>query len=166
MELDHAALRDLHAQHYRGLVRLATLLLRNDSVAEEVVQDAFVSTFRNGWRLRDTDRAAAYLRRAVVNGCRTHHRHRGVVDKHAGTLAELTSPSAETTGLALMTRQTVLAAVDGLPRRQREVILLRYYLDLSESDISAALKISRGAVKTHASRANATLRPLLEGLTA
>jgi RNA polymerase sigma factor (sigma-70 family) len=61
-------------------------------------------------------------------------------------------------------RRMVLDALQQLPRRQREVLALRYYLDLSEAEIADALGISRGAVKSHASRGSAALRPILEEL--
>jgi RNA polymerase sigma-70 factor (sigma-E family) len=163
-------LERLYHQHYSGLVRLALLLVRDVQSAEEVVQDAFVGLYTGWGRLRHPDRAAMYLRRGVVNGCRTRLRRRGVEIRHQqrqqGELltAEPPGNSPESAGIAVMTRRAVLDAVAELPRRQREVFFLRYYLDLSETEIADTLAISRGAVKSHASRAAATLRQSLLGL--
>jgi RNA polymerase sigma-70 factor (sigma-E family) len=155
------ALEHLYAAHWRSLVRLSVLLLHDRGEAEEVVQDAFVATHGQWHRLRDPDKALAYLRQAVVNRSRSALRHRGVVERHArreAQRAEFSSPDSSTTPGR---REAVLEALRALPTRQREVLALRYYLDLSEAQIAEALGISRGAVKAHASRGSATLRGLL-----
>jgi RNA polymerase sigma factor (sigma-70 family) len=112
--------------------------------------------------IRDPHRALAYLRRAVVNGSRSRLRHLKVVRSHA----ERRTPPAVVRGadevvLESARREEVLDALAELPRRQREVIALRYYVDLSEAEIAETLGISRGAVKSHASRGAATLRDAL-----
>ncbi len=158
------ALAELYAAHWRRLVRLAVLLLRDVAAAEEVVQDAFIATARRWDRLRDHQRAEAYLRQAVVNGARSELRHRGVVDRHAAAEAARpprTAPGADDDALVAERRTAVLDALRELPDRQREVLALRHYLELSEAEIAEALQISRGAVKTHASRGSARLRELL-----
>jgi RNA polymerase sigma-70 factor (sigma-E family) len=155
------AVVELYSQHYRGLVRMAALLLRDTPTAEEVVQDAFVA-MHGGWqRLRDTEKALAYLRQAVVNRSRSVLRHRTVVDKNLQK-APPDMPSAEHGALVLLERDAVVAALRHLPDRQRAAIVLRYYADLSEADIAAAMGISRGAVKSHTSRGMAALRAALE----
>jgi RNA polymerase sigma-70 factor (sigma-E family) len=160
-----AALEQLYAARYRRLVRLAVLLVRDQETAEEVVQDAFVAMHARWRRLEDPDRALAYLRQVVVNGSRSVLRHRGVRSRHAGaeapTYAEV-GPGADAGALAGERRRVVLDALQRLPRRQREVLTLRYYLDLDEAAIAETLGISRGAVKSHASRGAAALRPMLE----
>lgn len=159
------ALEQLYAAHWRSLVRLSVLLVRDQGLAEELVQDAFVAMHGKWSSLRDPDRALAYLRRAVVNRSNSALRHRAVVRRHVargtGALPE-TVPGADGSALDRERRDTVLAALQVLPRRQREVLALRYYLDLSEADIADTLGISRGAVKSHASRGSANLRGLLE----
>ena len=151
------ALEHLYAAHWRSLVRLAALLVRDTGTAEEVVQDAFVAMHRRWRKLRDPERALAYLRQAVVNGARSTLRHRVVVDRHtraAGArLSVVEGPAAGVTR-----RDVVRRGLAGLTDRQREVLVLRYYLDLSEAEIADALGISRGAVKSHASRGAAALR--------
>lgn len=155
------AVEELYAAHWRRLVRLSVLLVRDVGTAEEVVQDAFVAMHGRWSRLEDPDRALAYLRQAVVNGSRSALRHRGVVERHARREAaapEVTAPDAAGASETSARRGLVLDALRALPRRQREVLVLRYYLDLSEAEIAATLGISAGAVKSHASRGAAALR--------
>jgi RNA polymerase sigma-70 factor (sigma-E family) len=153
------AVEQLYAAHYRRLVRLAVLLVRDVGTAEEVVQDSFVAMHGRWGRLEDPDKAVAYLRQTVVNRSRSVLRHRGVQRRH---LASVAAGEPTFTEPDLGERQRVLDALRELPERQREVLSLRYYLDLSEAEIASALGISAGTVKSHASRAAATLRTLLE----
>ena len=154
------AVTQLYAAQYRSLVRVAALLLRDTAAAEEVVQDAFVAMHGRWGRLREPDRAVGYLRQAVVNRARSALRHRAVEVKHAPPgLPD--AASAEHGALEAIERRAVLDALGSIAGRQREVLVLRYYLDLSEADIAEALGISRGAVKSHASRGIAALRARL-----
>ena len=153
------ALEQLYAAHWRRLVRLSVLLVHDQGLAEEIVQDAFVAVHDHWRRLRDPDKALAYLRQAVVNRSRSALRHRGVVDRHAAAQRIVDAPDPTP---AADQRAAVLAALRDLPQRQREVLALRYYLDLSEAEIAETLGISRGAVKSHAARGAANLRALLE----
>jgi RNA polymerase sigma-70 factor (sigma-E family) len=157
------ALEQLYAAHWRRLVRLSVLLVRDQGVAEEVVQDAFVAVHGRWARLREPELALAYLRQAVVNRSRSALRHRAVVARHAQVrMPDPDAPGADQAALATGRRAAVLDALRALPQRQREVLALRYYLDLSEAEIADTLGISRGAVKSHASRGAAALRTLLE----
>lgn len=157
-----AALESLYVAHWDQLVRLSVLLVRDLGQAEEVVQDAFVELHKRWARLDDPDRAPAYLRQTVVNRSRSALRHRGVVQRHLARQHRIDDAApADEPVLADSRRRAVLDALQRLPRRQREVLALRYYLDLSESEIAETLGISRGAVKSHASRGSAALRPLL-----
>ena len=158
------AVTALYAAHYRSLVRLAALLLHDTGAAEEVVQDAFVAMHAGWRRLRDHDRALAYLRQAVVNRSRSQLRHRKVVERHAPT-APVNAPSAEYGALAAVERASVMTALRALPPRQRETLVLRDNADLSEAQIADAMGISPGAVKSHASRGLAALRTTLEATT-
>lgn len=153
------ALADLYAGHYARLVRLGVLLLRDQALAEDVVQDAFVAVHQR-WRRIDQGNAPAYLARAVVNRSRSALRHRSVVARHRPDPLPDGAP-ADTEVLATESRHQVLDALADLPTRQREVLVLRYYLDYSERDIATALGISQGAVKSHASRGAASLRQTL-----
>jgi len=151
----------LYAAHYRSLVRLAALLLRDTATAEEVVQDSFVA-MHGGWRrLRDNDKALSYLRQSVVNRSRSVLRHRVVVDRNAPKPPP-DMPSAEQGAITLLERSAVVTALRTLPPRQREALVLRFYGDLSEAQIAAAMGISKGAVKSHTARAMTALRCVLE----
>lgn len=151
----------LYAAHYRSLVRLAALLLRDMATAEEVVQDSFVA-MHDGWRrLRDNDKALSYLRQSVVNRARSVLRHRVVVDRNAPKPPP-DMPSAEQGAITLLERSAVVTALRTLPARQREALVLRFYGDLSEAQIAAAMGISKGAVKSHTARAMTALRSVLE----
>jgi RNA polymerase sigma-70 factor (sigma-E family) len=152
---------ELYSVHYRPLVRLAAMLLRDTPTAEEVVQEAFIAMHEGWYRLKDTEKALAYLRQAVVNRSRSVLRHRVVVEKNAPKPAP-DMPSAEHGALVMLERSDVVAALRALPERQREAIVLRYYADLSEAEIAAAMRISRGAVKSHTARGMAALRTALE----
>jgi RNA polymerase sigma-70 factor (sigma-E family) len=155
------AVTDLYSTHYRSLVRLAALLVRDVATAEEVVQDSFVA-MHGGWRrLRDSDKALSYLRQSVVNRSRSVLRHRVVVDRNAPKPAP-DMPSAEHGAIVLLERSAVVSALRTLPARQREALVLRYYGDLSEAQIASVMGISRGAVKSHTARAMSALRSVLE----
>jgi RNA polymerase sigma-70 factor (sigma-E family) len=156
-----AVVEQLYAAHWRSLVRLSVLLVRDTGTAEEIVQDAFVAMHGRWSRLREPDKALAYLRQAVVNRSRSALRHRAVVERHVrreGGLALVHESGADDASLAAARRDAVLDAMRRLPTRQREVLALRYYLELSEAEIAEALGISAGAVKSHASRGAAALR--------
>lgn len=147
--------------HAAGLRRVAVLLVDDAATAEDVVQDAFVRLHRRWLLLRDPDKALAYLRTSVVNGSRSRLRRRrterGYVLPAVGE-----QPSAEHTVLRTAELRAVGDGLAALPRRQREVLVLRYYLDLSEAEIAASLGISTGSVKSHASRGIAALAVRLE----
>jgi RNA polymerase sigma-70 factor (sigma-E family) len=164
------ALTDLYAAHWYSLVRLSWLLVGDQHLAEETVQDAFVAMHSRWSQLRNQDLALAYLRRCVVNRSRSVLRHRKVQDRYLNSeTSKLTAhgitdePSAEERALEHATGTQLVAALGRLPRRQREVLTLRYYLDLSEAQIADALSISAGSVKAHAHRGLTALRSDVEG---
>jgi RNA polymerase sigma-70 factor (sigma-E family) len=155
------AVTELYAAHYRSLVRMAAMLLHSTAEAEEVVQDAFVAMHTKWRRLRDADRALAYLRQTVVNKARSRLRHRQVEEKHRPAPSP-PAASAEQVALAGDGYSAVFQALSNLPQRQREAVVLRYYVDLSEAEIAETMGVSRGAVKSHTSRGMAALRTALE----
>jgi RNA polymerase sigma-70 factor (sigma-E family) len=159
-----SALEQLYDEHYVRLVRLSVLLLGDAGRAEEVVQDSFVAIYQRWDRMGGAD-VPAYLRQTVVNRSRSVLRHLKVVAQQP-TEPPPDEPGADHDLLDGVRRTGVISALARLPRRQREVLVLRYYLDLSEREIAATLRISQGAVKSHASRGAAALRrhlsPLLE----
>ena len=155
------AVTEIYNTHYRSLVRLAVLLVRDVATAEEVVQDSFVAMHSASRRLRDSDKALSYLRQSVVNRSRSVLRHRVVVDRNAPKPAP-DMPSAEQGALSLLERSAVIAALRTLPLRQREALVLKFYADLSEAQIAASMGISQGAVKSHTARGMASMRAVLE----
>jgi RNA polymerase sigma-70 factor (sigma-E family) len=155
------AITELYRMEYRSLVRMSAMLLGDVGSAEEVVQDSFIAMHAAWLRLRDSDKAVNYLRRSVVNRSRSVLRHRVVVDRHLPP-REPDMPSAEQGAMALIDRSAVVAALRALPARQREALVLKFYLDLPEEEVAAAMRISRGAVKSHTARGKSALREVLE----
>lgn len=151
----------LYRAHHRDLVRLATLLVDDQGSAEEAVQDAYVSLARRG--PAGVDDPAAYLRTAVLNNARSALRKRRVRRRHLRSVErDRSAPGADQAVLLDDDARRVLAALDQLSERQREVLVLRYWADLSEAEIATALGISAGSVKTHAHRGTAALARILE----
>lgn len=155
-----AALTTLYVAHYRKLVRVAMVLLDDVGRAEEVVQDAYLKMHHSWRRIRDPRAAEAYLRITVVNLARSRLRRRLVAQKHAPKPMP-DAPSAEYGALEILERERVTLALRTLPRRQRECLMLRYYADLTETQIADTLGISTGAVKTHCFRGMSTMRARL-----
>jgi RNA polymerase sigma-70 factor (sigma-E family) len=147
---------ELYRVHAVGLIRAALLLVGDRGSAEDVVQDAFCGLYRRWDHLEDTGKALGYLRVAVMNGCRTLLRAR----RRAALFGVQHDPpvwSAESAMLAGQDRRDVLAAVARLPRRQHQILVLRFYLDLAEDEIAATLGVSRSTVASTTSRALARL---------
>ena len=151
----------MYTTEYRSLVRMSVVLVGDVPTAEEVVQESFIAMYGAWRRLRNIDNAVGYLRRSVVNRSRSVLRRRMVADRHAPK-HEPDMPSAEQGAITQLERRAVIAALRSLSARQREAVMLRYYLDLSEEEVASAMKISRGAVKSHTARARAALRSVLE----
>jgi RNA polymerase sigma-70 factor (sigma-E family) len=151
----------LYATQRLGLVRLATLLVDDVPSAEDVVQDAFMALHKRQHTLRSPEAAAGYLRTSVINGCRSALRRRRVRRRHPEAELPPAGPAVDDHLLAAEEHEHVLAAVRTLPRRQREVLVLRYWSDLSEADIAATLGIAVGTVKSNASRGLTRLEKLL-----
>jgi RNA polymerase sigma-70 factor (sigma-E family) len=151
----------LYQAHALGLVRLAVLMVGDQQAAEDVVQDAFLGLYRRWSALKDPDRALSYARSSVLNGCRMVLRSRSSRDK-----ITLAAPddieSAEATALLGEANREVLAALRRLPARQREAVVLRYYLDMTEDQAAQAMRVSRGTVKSATSRGLAALGRLLK----
>ena len=162
-----APVAELFQTHRLGMVRLAVLLVDDRETAEDVVQEAFAALHRKWGSLTSTDAAVGYLRTCVVNGSRSILRRRRTARGYWRNEDGLTAEPADAPALLAAEHQHVLTALAKLPRRQREVIVLRYWSELSEADIAATLGISPGAVKSTASRARDALATLLteEGLS-
>jgi RNA polymerase sigma-70 factor (sigma-E family) len=146
-------------RYHADLVRLALLLVGDRASAEDVVQDVFTRLCARGREL-DQDSALAYIRTAVVNGCRSVLRRRAVAHRIALTRAapwREAQESAEHTAMLAEDRRRVLAALAALPSRRREVLVLRFYLQLPVAEVAAMLGISEGSVKSAAARGLAAL---------
>jgi RNA polymerase sigma-70 factor (sigma-E family) len=153
------AVTALYRAHALGLIRLAVVMLGDRPAAEDVVQEAFCGLYRRWHTLSDTGKALSYVRSSVMNGCRSVLRRR---DRQQAQLA--TDPlgeSAESAVLVSEEHQQVLSAIRRLPDRQREALVLRFYLDLDEGEIASSMRISRGTVKSTTSRALAALGRIL-----
>lgn len=153
----------LYRQRWRELVRTAVLLVDDLAAAEDVVQDAFIGLHRRQGQLRSTDAALAYVRTSVVNGARSVLRKRRTVRLHLRIASPMTVEAADEPALRSVDRQSALAAVRRLPKRQREVLVLRYWSELSEAEIAATLGISPGSVKSAASRGLDSVEKMLRG---
>lgn len=151
----------LYQGHALSLARLALVMLGDPAAAEDVVQDAFLGLYSHWDRLAEPSAALAYLRTSVLNGCRTAIRRRSrPLVRPDGRPAE----SAEAAVLLGEQHRAVLAAIRRLPARQREALVLRYYLDMTEGQAADAMRVSRGTVKSATSRAVAAVaRMLREG---
>jgi len=151
----------LYQAHALALVKLAVLMTGDQPTAEDVVQDAFLGLYRRWQALNDADKALGYLRSSVLNGCRSVHRVRF---RRQGII--LDSPehtvSAEAEAMLGEAHQEVLAALRRLPARQRECVVLRYYLDMTEAQAAQAMGVSTGTVKSATSRGLAALARLLK----
>jgi RNA polymerase sigma-70 factor (sigma-E family) len=153
---DPRTLADLYRDHRTRMVRLASLLVDDPLTAEDVVQEAFTGLHRHWSGLRDEAAAVAYLRTAVVNGSRSVLRRRRTARDYVPP-HQVNARSAESLAMLSAEHQAVVDALGTLPPRQREVLVLRYYGGLSESEIADATGISRGTVKSTASRAMDTV---------
>ena len=179
----------LYEAHALSLARLALVMLGDPSAAEDVVQDAFLGLYRRWDSLASASVAVTYLRTSVLNGCRTALRRAGrrgvpsgVLDGDpgdafvpgvhgpagrafpggGGPLSTQTLESAEATVLLAEQHRAVLAAIRRLPARQREALVLRYYLDMTEDQTAEAMRVSRGTVKSATSRAIAAIGRMLK----
>jgi RNA polymerase sigma-70 factor (sigma-E family) len=147
-----AAVTDLFRCHHLELVRLALLMTGDLAAAEDVVQDAFEQLHRRWPSLRQPGSGLAYVRSSVLNGCRSMHRRARVARKHAARLAEPPSAGADAAGGVAGERSDLIAALLALPRRQREVLVLRYYADLDVAEIASTLRIGPSTVRSTAAR--------------
>ena len=156
------AVTALYETHALGLIRLAVIMLGDRPAAEDVVQEAFYGLYRRWHALSDTTNALAYVRSSVINGCRSALRRRVRQLALAGAEQPVESDSAESSALLSEEYRQVLLAIRRLPSRQREALVLRYYLDLDEAEIASSMQVSRGTVKSTTSRALAALGRILE----
>jgi RNA polymerase sigma-70 factor (sigma-E family) len=156
------AVAELYTEHWAGLTRLAVLMLGDRPSAEDVVQESFATLYRRWDKLKDPDKAIGYLRSTVLNGSRTVLRRRKVARLYRPP-AEPPMWSTEDDAVLSEDRREVLRALASLPARRREVLVLRFYLNLPDAEIAETLGISAVTVRSTASRALAELGRTLEG---
>jgi RNA polymerase sigma-70 factor (sigma-E family) len=148
------AMDALYREHGLGLIRFALMLTGDQQTAEDVVQDAFLGLHRNWHRVRDPASHPAYLRTAVVNGARAVHRGRGRMRARLHLVPpEQLVWSAEAAAIDSEDRRELLTAIARLPEHQREVLALKFFLDLPEAEIAKTLRVSRGTVSSRTARA-------------
>jgi RNA polymerase sigma-70 factor (sigma-E family) len=147
-------LEALYATQWTRLVRTAVLLVDDVGLAEDVVQEAFIALHRHQLNLRDVGAAVGYLHTSVVNGARSQLRRRVTSRRYLATLGDRvpTVDGADSAVIVTEQHQELMAVLKRLPRRQREVLVLRYWAHLSEVEIAQTLGISVGTVKSSASR--------------
>lgn len=152
-----ASLPELYRQHRLALVRLGVLLLGDKAAAEDAVQDVFIRMWRRRALPRTPETALAYLRRATVNQVRSQQRTHALARRKV-PLADPAAPGPPDIVELSEEHHSVLAALESLPHRQREVLVLRYYGNLPVAAVADALGIHEGTVKSQTARGIATLR--------
>jgi RNA polymerase sigma-70 factor (sigma-E family) len=155
-----ALVASLFASEGAALVRMARLFTDDRTAAEDLVQEAFVRLIRSAERIREPDRAVAYLRSIVLNLARDHNR-RGLMSmrhRDAQRLDTTPEPLVADRIEADAGQAVILDALRDLPPRQRDCLVLRFYLELSSAEIAEVLGITVNSVKTHARRGLDALR--------
>lgn len=155
------AVAHLYQVHAVGMIRLALVMLGDRAAAEDVVQDAFCALYRRFGALEQPDRALQYVRASVLNGCRSELRARSRGARRAVSTISRDVASAEDDALIGEEHRQVLRALRRLPDRQREALVLRFYLNLAEPEIARAMGITPGTVKSTTSRALVALARVL-----
>ena len=158
-----SAVTALFEEHYASLVRMARLLVDDRETAEDVVMDAFTSLYRRWTAVRDPTEAHRYVRSCVLNGARSQLRRRRVRRRHESGSRQQEDANGDGIETNEADRSTMTRLLGTLPYRQRQVLVLRYFVDMTEAQIAFELGVSPGSVKTHASRGLAALARALEG---
>ncbi len=148
-----AAITALYREHALGLIRLAHVMLGDKTAAEDVVQEAFCGLYRRWGHLKEPDKAVTYLRSSVLNGCRSLQRR----TRRESRAPVWTAPASADPTLTSEERKLLVDAMRHLPERQREALVLRFYLDMSDAQIAAAMGISQGTVRSTTYRGLAAL---------
>jgi len=155
------AVTELYEAHALGLIRLAHIMLGDRASAEDVVQEAFCGLYRRWPHLADPASAVHYVRSSVLNGCRSVLRRHSLHRSLAPTGYQPPESSAESVALTGEERREVMRALRQLPQRQREALVLRFYLDLSADEAAATMEISPSSVRSAITRGLASLGRML-----
>lgn len=152
----------LYRREVVSLVRLARLFTDDRTGAEDIVQEAFIRLYHVADRIRDTEKSAAYLRSIVLNLARDHNR-RGLLSlRHQDSMIDARTPEMpEERMVRTESESEVIEALNDLSPRQRDCLVLRFYMDLTEKEIAETLAISPNSVKTHCQRGMAVLSVVL-----
>src|SRR3569833_4643382 len=150
------SLLKLYCEQQVGVIRLGVIMLGDEASAEDVVQDVFARMFKSAPDQRDEAKLLAYARSAVLNGCRQVLRRRKLAWRHV-RFYERPVWSAESAVLLREDRRDVMEALRRLPRRKREVLILRFYLELSDVELARTLGIRPVTVRSTMSRALSSL---------
>ena len=145
------------SSRWPGLVRLAFGLTGDRWLAEDLAQTALASAYASWWRVRKADDPDAYVRRILINASKSRWRRRRAAEQPGGPPAEVPDPAADPAA-AVGERSALLAALSTLPPRQRAVVVLRYWEDLTDAQAAALLGCSASTVRSQAARALAKLR--------
>ena len=154
------AISKLFNAHARSLVRMVRLFVDDRNAAEDMVQEAFLRLLDALPKIRQPERAAAYLRSIVLNLARDHNRH-GLVSLRHRLPADESPASIEDKIVLREDQKQVIEALGNLPRRQRDCLVLKYYTELPIAEIAETLGLSVNTVKTHLSRGMSELEKRL-----
>ena len=159
-----ALVEKLYHQEAVSLVRLARLFTDDRTGAEDIVQEAFIRLYRAAERIEDTEKSAAYLRSIVLNLARDQNR-RGLLSlRHQDSMIDYKTPDIpEDQVVRTESQAEVIDALNGLSPRQRDCLVLRFYMGLTEKQIAVTLAISPNSVKTHCQRGMAILAGVFGG---
>jgi RNA polymerase sigma-70 factor (sigma-E family) len=163
-----AAVAALYQASALGMIRLAYVMIGDLSGAEDIVQDAFCGLYRRWQHLDNPDKALSYVRSSALNACRSALRRKRPELSGEAPASDLdrllVQWSGEEAAITEERRRAVMAALRTLSARQREVLVLRFYLDLSEAQMAAQMGIGQSTVRSTAHRALATLSRMLKDL--
>ena len=154
---DRAQFEEFMTSRWAGLVRLAFGLTGDPWLAEDLAQTALASAYAAWWRVRRADDPDAYVRRILINATKTRFR-RNRVSEQPGGPGDLPDPAVADPAAEVEERSALMAALAELPPRQRAVVVLRYWEDMTDAQVGALLGCSAGTVRSQATRALAKLR--------
>jgi RNA polymerase sigma-70 factor (sigma-E family) len=154
---DREQFEEFMSSRWPGLVRLAFGLTGDRWLAEDLAQTALANAYASWWRVRRADDPDAYVRQILINASKSRWRRSRVAEQSAEPQAEVPDPAADPAA-AIGERSVLLTALAALPPRQRAVVVLRYWEDLSDAQVAALLGCSASTVRSQAARALAKLR--------
>jgi RNA polymerase sigma-70 factor (sigma-E family) len=155
---DSEQFEEFMTSRWPGLVRLAFGLTGDRWLAEDLAQTALASAYASWWRVRRADDPDAYVRRILINASKGRWRRNRVAEQPADASAEVPGPAAADPAATVGERSALRAALAGLPPRQRAVVVLRYWEDLTDEQAAALLGCAASTVRSQAARALAKLR--------